>query len=155
AAINPTGRFAVWENRQPGLDAQVWHLDLVSGARRKLGWDDHRTYTHALVSADGTLAAYRISEPVHQPIYVQDANGGPAKLVCQDCGTPSDWAANSNRIFYVTGDQPAAIGSLHLTSGKHDYVLKHPSYNLWGARVWLNASGDGWLAFYVDNGSRT
>ena len=154
-AIHPSGNMGVWEKLRSGSGHEVWFFDLLSGARQKLGWDDARTYSHALISPDGRWAAYRVGDPSFQPIYLQPVTGGPAQRICDNCGTPSDFTTGGRHIFYVTGGRPAIIGILDVASGQHSDLLKHPSYDLYGARARLNSSGDGWVAFYADNGVRT
>ncbi len=154
-AIHPTGNMGVWEKLRSGSEDEVWYFDLLSGARQKLGRDDARSYSHALISPDGHWAAYRVTEPGLQPIYLQLVTGGPAKRICDNCGTPSDFSADGRHLFYVTGGRPASVGLLDVASGEHSDLFKHPSYDLFGARARLNSSGDGWVAFYADNGPRT
>lgn len=157
-SVHSSGGMGVWEKLRAGFSAQVWFFDLLSGSRLKLGFveaGDTRICSHALISPDGRWAAYRVAEPGVQPIYRQPVTGGPAKLICDNCGTPSDFTSDGRHIFYITGGRPAIIGILDIASGQHADLIKHPSYDLYGARVRLNSSGDGWVAFYADNGVRT
>ena len=155
ASIHPSGKSGAWEKRRPGSGGQVWFFDLASGARVKLGLAEDRVSSHALISPDGASVAYRVFEPGVQPIYLQPVAGGPAKRICDNCGTPSDWAAGGKHLFYVTGGQPARAGLLDLESGKNHDLIKHPSTSLFGLRARVDSSGDGWVAFYGDNGGRT
>lgn len=154
-AIAPSGAAGVWEQRRNGSDNELWFFDLLSGARQKLGWPGDRVYTHGLISPDGRFAAYRISEPGYQPIFRQPVTGGDATRICQNCGTPSDWTSDGRYMLYITGGNPAIVGLLDISSGASGDWIKHPSYNLYGARARLTPAGDGWVALYADNGPRT
>ena len=154
-AVLASGNAGVWEKRGPGADGQIWFFDVVSGTRQKLGLGDSRIHSHALISPGGRHAAYRVDEPGRQPIYLQSVAGGPAKRICDNCGTPSDWTADGRHIFYITGGHPAIIGLLDVASGRYRDLIKHPSYDLFGARARLDSAGNGWVAFYADNGART
>jgi Tol biopolymer transport system component len=153
--LHATGNSGVWEKRNPASGSEVWFFDLISGARRKLGWGEDRNYSHALISPDGRKAAYRVLEPGSEPIYSQPVSGGPAKRICGNCGIPSDWTSDGRHIFYVTGGHPATIGILDVDSGTHLDLIKHPSYDLFGVRARMDSASNGWLAFYAYNGPRT
>ena len=155
AAVLPSGQHAVWEKRRLDSGGQVWFLDLASGARRRLGWGDQRNYSHALLSPDGQQAAFRLSEPGKEPIYLQPVAGGEARRICENCGTPADWTADGRYLFYITGGTPAIVGRLEIATGKSGDLIRHPSYNLFGARVRLDSKGNGWAALYADNSPRT
>jgi hypothetical protein len=153
-AVLASGNAGVWEKRDRGSEGQIWFFDLVSGARQQLGLGDARTYSHALISP-GRLAAYRVNEPGLQPIYLQPVSGGPAKRICDNCGTPSDWTADGRHMFYITGGRPVIVGLLDIATGRHLDLIKHPSHDLFGARARLDSAGNGFVAFYADNGPRT
>lgn len=153
--VRPNGFEGVWERLRVNSNHQVWLFNLITGAQRKIAGDNSHSYTHALVSPDGLSSVFRMSDPGFQPIYRQALAGGQATRICDNCGTPSDFAPNGRHLFYVTGGEPANIGLLDTSTGEHRDILRHPSHSLFGARAWLNAQGDGSLAFYADTGRRT
>ena len=78
------------------------------------------------VSPDGNWAAYRISEASLQPIYRQPVDGGPAKKICTDCGTPTDWSGDGKWLLYTTGGTWARIGLFEVETGKYRHLSAHP-----------------------------
>ncbi|MDX1979587.1 MAG: hypothetical protein SFV51_04905 [Bryobacteraceae bacterium] len=153
-AVAPTGNSAVWERQQPGAGNQVWHLGLATGVRRNLKGGSPAVRSHAILSPSGDTVAYRVADPDFQPIYAQ-APDGTERRICDNCGTPADWTADGRHILYITGGTPSVIGLLHASTGAHGDLISHPNYNLNGARARVNANGDGWVAFYVDNSPRS
>jgi Tol biopolymer transport system component len=149
------GTCGVWETRTPSSDGQLLFFDLHSGVRRPLTKDDGRVYSHAILSPDGAMAAFRILEPGVQPIYLQSTAGGEPRKICPNCGTPADWTADGKHVLYVTGGQPAIIGLLEVETGKYRDMIHHPNYSLYGPRARLDSRGDGWVALYADNSARS
>lgn len=154
-ALDPAACGMVWERRQSGLVDQIWYYSLPALLGKQLAASLNKNTSHALLSPDGRSAAYRVEIPNTQPIYTEAIGSGQPRRACENCGTPSDWSPDGSHIWYITGGQPARIGLLDLKSGRNADSLAHPSYSLFGARQRVNARGDGWLAFYVDNGPRT
>jgi Tol biopolymer transport system component len=147
---HPSGAMGIWVtdgSRRKG----VFYEKTSEG-----GQIGKRAISIALLSPDGGTAAFRSNdEPRKQPIFVQPIMGGAARQVCTDCGTPVDWTLDGRHIFYTTGGRPTAIGLLEVSSGQHADLLVHPSHNVYGPRAWLTSTGDGWVAFYVENGPST
>ena len=151
-SVDPSGRSMVWERRRPGASDQILFHDLAGGRPVQLAQAVAAATSHVLLTPDGRSAAYRLQAPGLQPILLEPVAGGPPQRICENCGMPSDWSPDGSHLWYVTGGHPAAIGLLHVKTGRHADSLKHPSYNLYGARQHVDANGDGWLAFYADNG---
>ena len=156
ASIGPSGKSGVWEKRTLGQDApQIWYFDLDSMQKTRLGERSNFVYSHPLLSPDGKFAAYRAYQQEKQLILLQPVTGGPPKRICEDCGIPGDWTSDGGHMFYTTGGEPARVGLLEVASGRFRDLIKHPSYNLYGVRSRVDASGDGLVALYADNGPRT
>ena len=154
-SVDPNGRAMVWEKRRPGFPDQIWLHDLAGGKQQQLAVAIKEATSHALISPDGRSAAYRVSTPNIQPIFMESFAEGMPRKICENCGTPSDWSPDGSRLWYITGGYPARVGLLELATGRNDDSLIHPSYNLYGARQKVDRKGDGWLAFYADNGPLT
>jgi len=153
--IHASGTVGAWELRGNSAEEKPWFFDLVSGARRKLATGINAVCSHLLIAPDAKSVAFRVGQPGVQPIYLQSLSEEQSKLICTNCGMPSDWTSDGKHIIYVTGGKPANIGILNVATGEHGDRIEHPSYNLFGARARLDGDGNGWVVFYADNGVRT
>ncbi len=95
--------------------------------------------------SDGQIWYFDVLSGARQKLGLGDSSIHSHALISPD----------GRHIFYITGGHPAIIGLLDVASGQHRDLIKHPSYDLFGARARLDSAGNGWVAFYADNGART
>lgn len=155
-SVSWDGMSMAWENRGGrGVDQLRW-FDFRERQTRQLARSLARPdITHPLISPDGRFAAYRTVEDHRQVIYREDVSLGDIRRVCADCGSPESWVAQGEKLIYQTGGVPACLGLLDIASGHYRDWITHPSYSLYGGKALLSPAGDGWVAFYADNGLRT
>jgi DNA-binding winged helix-turn-helix (wHTH) protein len=93
---------------QPMTGADIWVLDLRTGARRPLArtWFDE---TWARFSPDGRWIAYMSNESGRWNVYVRSADGQarPARVSTNGGVWPS-WSSDSNSIFFNAADATMA-----------------------------------------------
>lgn len=155
-AISADGSVVAWENRAGRGEDQVRAIDLKTNRNLRLGQSlKDLSISYVLLGPDGSFAAYRGLENQLQAVYREDLATGEAHKICNDCGSPVGWIGAGEKLVYGTGGAPACLGLLDVATGSHRDWINHPSYSLYAGKPRLSASGDGWVAFYADNGLRT
>ncbi len=124
----------------------IWLKDLSTGAERPI------TATSAaervpLISNDGGTIYYGIREGSFYPIYRIRAKEGVPRVVCADCGSPSDVSPSGKYLLYHAGD-PWSAYSLNLVTGEKILIAGNRR-RIYSSRF----SPDGkWIAFLSDSG---
>ena len=93
----------VFTEYQPMTGADIWVLDLRTGARRPLArtWFDE---TWARFSPDGRWIAYMSNESGRWDVYVRSTNGeGPRIRVSANGGVWPSWSNDGDQIFFNAG----------------------------------------------------
>jgi len=85
---------------------------------------------------DGLQVAYLSEERGKKDIWVVDSSGAPRRLVCDDCGLPTDWSADGSKILFTPFHRqgPFPVSLLNLDTSKQVDLLRHPSLDLQRAR---------------------
>ena len=75
---------------------------------------------------------------------------GESRLICPDCGGPTDWSPDRKHLLYEPGATVAFVGRLDVATGDWTEWIKHPLYSLRSSRY----SPDGnWIAFHAETAS--
>jgi Tol biopolymer transport system component len=102
---------------------------------------------HPVWSRDGKWIAYRKFEHPYQRLSVMDRNGGSRRVLCEDCGLPTDWSPDQQYLLVEPGDAIAFVARFEFATGKYIPWISHPEQSLRGARY----SPDGnWIAFHAE-----
>jgi len=115
-------RIAFTSNRNGS--AQIWVKDLVSGVERGLTTGTEKT--HPVISPDGKFVAWTENILEHNQTFVTPFDGGPARVVCAECGGPTGWSPNGRYLTYSRAPM-SFVGLLEVTSGKQTEYLKSPT----------------------------
>lgn len=147
ASAAKDGTAFVFESTRFG-NRDVLAKNLVTGKLSPLTIDDGRQRS-PVMRPDGAQVAYAVSggeDAPRTPIFVVDAAGSPPLKVCADCGVPSDWSPDGNRILFEPSQENVTIMLLDLTSGKSFEVAHHSRFHLYDGRF----SSDGaWISFHA------
>jgi Tol biopolymer transport system component/predicted Ser/Thr protein kinase len=140
--------------------AEVWIVDLSSGARTKLASGDSNN-SNPIWSPDGDRVAFasdRKAKGVHSDVWVKSINGGTEELLLEssDARTPEDWSRNgrflSFNVIPVSGRRNLQIWFADLASGRKSTAFQISALYQNNSRI----SPDGrWLAFNSDESGRT
>ncbi|BDC48458.1 hypothetical protein F183_A07740 [Bryobacterales bacterium F-183] len=102
---------------------------------------------HPLWSRDGKWIAYRKFEAPYQRLAVMDRAGGSRRVLCEDCGHPSDWSPDQQYLLFEPGSTVATVERFEFATGRYLTWIAHPEQSLRGARY----SPDGrWIAFHAE-----
>jgi len=147
--ISEDGRKIVFLSDRSG-HLEVWGRDLMAGVERKLS-DGPTIKRQPVITRNGEWVAYAENGDGPNPIYMVPFSGGPAKLICDRCGTQSGWSADGKSLLMTDyQNPPSPILTLDVETGKITEVLRHPRYGLFPR----SASPDGrWVSFSEDRGS--
>ncbi len=149
-SISADGRTLAFFVRRPLSRREVWIRNLETGKEHALtiGLGER---TPPILSPDGSKVAYAAVEGRRLPIYVvpAQAEAEAARLVCEDCGEPSDWTGDGRRILYAAGQPRSSLYLLDTGSGARTLVLQHSDYSLDQAHI----SPDGRRIAFVETAS--
>lgn len=147
ASAAKDGTAFVFESTRFG-NRDVLSMNLSTGKLSALTIDDGRQRS-PLMRPDGAQVAYAVSggeDAPRTPIFVVDAAGSPPLKVCADCGVPSDWSPDGNRILFEPAQEKVTIMLLDLTSGNSYEVARHSQFHVYDGRF----SSDGeWISFHA------
>ena len=147
--VEPASRTAVF-TRVLGARRELLMMDV----RDPAGLGEMRTISNtkevndnALWSRDGKWIAYRKSEDRFQRLAVMDRAGTSRRVVCDDCGLPTDWSPDQQYLLVEPGDAVPAVNRFEFATGKVVAWISHRDEGLRGARY----SPDGrWIAFHAE-----
>jgi Tol biopolymer transport system component len=116
-SISPDGTRLVFTSDRfsSGKYLQVWVRDLVTGVERAVTAGDNSKGI-SVIAPDGLSIAWRSGYNV-PGISLTPFEGGLARVLCSDCGTPRAWSPNGTFLLYDRMDGRRSIGILE-TSGK-------------------------------------
>jgi eukaryotic-like serine/threonine-protein kinase len=98
-------------------------------------------------SPDSQWIAFRVLDRPKIRIYMRNPASGEKRLICADCGGPTDWSPDQRYILYEPGATIAFVGLLDIASGEWVEWIRHPQFSLRSARY----SPDGkWIAFQAE-----
>ena len=114
-SISADGKKLAFVSSRSG-NRDVWIKDLESGSEVAL------TNTPVLegypkISSDRPKVVYRVIEDPKQAFYVVSASGGAPEKVCEDCGLPTHWSSDGQRILFEPGSRIARLVLFNVTSG--------------------------------------
>ena len=128
--------------------AQIWVKDLVSGVERSLTTGTEKT--QPVISPDGKLVAWTENIIEHNQIFVTPFEGGLAKQVCAECGSPTSPSADGRYLTYRTAPM-SFVGLLDVSTGNKAEYLKSPTL----AFAENSISPDGkWIVFAAHRDTR-
>ena len=143
-AADAEGRKLVFTLR--GTRRELHFLDWQNGTESKLWSEPQEAADQAVWSPDGQWTAFRVLDNPKIRIYLRNI-AGERRLVCADCGGPTDWSPDQRHLLYEPGATIAFIGRLDIASGDWTEWIRHPQFSLRGARY----SPDGkWIAFHAE-----
>jgi len=102
---------------------QIWVKDLISGVERGLTTGTEKT--QPVISPDGTVVAWTENSVEKNQIFVTPFEGGVAKQVCADCGSPTSPSADGRYLTYRTSPM-TFVGLLDVATGNRTQYLKSP-----------------------------
>jgi Tol biopolymer transport system component len=151
--LSPDGRrLAVTLNEESGAGSDIWIIDLGTGSRTRLTFDERAT--EPVWSPDGRRIAYaRAGEgsPLSQ-IVVRDATGGggPQVLLANEMNNePWDWSPDGKYLLFNRSSAlDIDLWALPLGGGKPFPVVASASQEGWG-----HFSPDGRWVAYISNES--
>ena len=111
---------------QPMTGADIWVVDLRTGARRPLArtWFDE---TWARFSPDGRWIAYMSNESGRWDVYVQPADGQGRRIrVSSNGGVWPSWSSDSGTIFFNAADATlaSAISKLPMLAAADPVIVR-------------------------------
>jgi serine/threonine protein kinase len=144
-SADPTGRMLVF-TKALGPKRELRFMNLASDRDSHSWTDSNETADQAVWSRDGQWVAYRVFERPKLLIYIKNPNGDK-RLVCPDCGGPTDWSPDQQYLLYEPGATIAFIGRVEIATGNWVEWIKHPYNSVRGGRY----SPDGqWIAFHAE-----
>lgn len=101
---------------------------------------------------DGSEIAYVSEQGSNKELWIVGSQGAPSERVCEDCGLPTDWRADGSGILFTPWhrQRPFAVSFLDRRTGQQIELLRHPTYDLQGARFSPDMR---WLSFQAAPGS--
>jgi eukaryotic-like serine/threonine-protein kinase len=150
SSADPTGRYLVF-TKALGSQRELRMLDWQAD-RDSVPWSaPAETADHPLWSRDGEWVAYRVYDRPKLRIFMKSPKSRENRLICPDCGSPTDWSPDQKHILYEPGTTIAYIGRLTVATGETREWIQHPRQSLRYGRY----SPDGnWIAFQAET-SRT
>ncbi|HLK22261.1 MAG TPA: protein kinase, partial [Bryobacteraceae bacterium] len=122
-SISRDGQRVAFTSSRNGA-AQVWVKDLATGASRSLTTGTEKTAP--VISPDGSFVAWTENIVGKNQIFVTPFEGGVAREICNDCGTPVTPTPDGRYLTYRTSPM-SSVGLLEVSSGKKtDYLKKAP-----------------------------
>ncbi len=151
-SISADGKRIVFSGDDMAGRRSVWTKDLVSGLESKLSGDlDAKLWPR--LARDGSSVVFSTEEDGKRTVWLTsaDANGRPAKRLCDACGLPQDWWLDSSEVISAAGYDVEPSNGLFLLSiktGAKRYI-QTPYY----IEPRLSPDG-GWLSFLTLNQMR-
>ncbi len=102
------------------------------------------------VSADGRTSFYRVLEGEgikRQAIYETNLNSGERRLVCGNCGSPTQVTPSARLVVYETGSAVARLAAVQVADGRKWDFLSHSHHSVQAGRV---SPDERWLAFQLN-----
>ena len=99
----------------------IWTVNLQTGEETNLTSDDAEQL-NPILSRDGDQVVYLTREDGKAALYVRPYEGGFGKRVCEDCGIPTDWAPDGQKLLFNREDPPV-VGVLDVASGQASDLL--------------------------------
>jgi serine/threonine protein kinase len=113
--LSADGRRLVYLSNRWG-QRDIWTVNLETGQETNLTSDDAEQL-YPVLERKGERVAYMAQENGKNAIYVRPFAGGVGRLVCADCGAPTDWSPSGDQLLFDRAD-PGGIGVLDLQSGQ-------------------------------------
>jgi Tol biopolymer transport system component len=130
-----------------GAKREVRLLDPRNGSDSRVISEPGELAEQPIWSPDGKWIAYRVLDRPKIRIYMRNPSTWERRLLCPDCGGPTDWSPDQRSILYEPGATIAFVGRLDVATGEWVEWIRHPRHSLRGARY----SPDGkWIAFHVE-----
>jgi eukaryotic-like serine/threonine-protein kinase len=148
-SISADGKKLAFLSRRSGSQ-QVWIRDLDKGEESVLTIGSGEK-SAPVITADASRIAYSIIENGKPCIYTVPTDSsypGGVRRVCDDCGIPSDWTREGDRILYTSG-MPQRVYLLDPSSGSRIPLLQHPLFGLDQPHV---SPDNHWIAFAAQIG---
>lgn len=121
--------------------AQIWVKDLTTGVERALTTGTAKTSPQ--ITRDGKLVAWVEDDIRRHEIFVTPFEGGLARQVCAECGSPVSWSPDGRYVTYKTSPQ-TLVGLLDVATGNRVEYLKSASLRIGENSI----SPDGkWIVF--------
>jgi Tol biopolymer transport system component len=111
----PDGRRIVYVTNRWG-QKDIWTLNVEAQQEAALTSDDDEQ-SNPVLSRDGERVAYMVREEGKSAIYVRPFGGGVGRPLCADCGAPSDWSPDGERLLFDRADPPA-VAVVEVKSGR-------------------------------------
>jgi Tol biopolymer transport system component len=141
-SLSLAGKTLAFVSNRSG-NGDIWLKNVETGAETALAstpWPEYRP----ILSADGSRVAYYSFEKTQGQIYIRRLSGGAPEMVCDGCFALNDWSRDGAKMLYLLPSRPLGLALLDLKSGRKTEFLKHPKYDVGGARF----SPDGrWICF--------
>jgi Tol biopolymer transport system component len=147
-SISTDGMRLVYTSRRSGSRTGLIK-ELKSGRLRALLPESpERSYVYmAKVSRDGSMVAYSVYLRNKWTVYVANTDDLTSRLLCEDCGQPSDWFPDGRKLlldFLPSG--PTRIDSIDVDSGQRSPAIQYS-----GDLIQPHISPDGrWIALHTD-----
>ena len=142
---DPSGTRVAFTARGSKREVRVleWGKDVDSKPVSEVG----ELAEQAIWSPDGQWIAYRVLDRPKIRIYMRSSVNTEKRLICADCGGPTDWSPDQRYILYEPGATVAFVGRLDIATSEWTEWIRHPRHSLRSARY----SPDGkWIAFQAE-----
>lgn len=104
------------------------------------------------MAPDGKLVFYRVMVPDgpirRQAIYETPLPAGPPRLVCPDCGAPTDVSRDGDLLIYEAPNTINRLGAFRRSTGERWEFLEHPSHSVTSGVI---SPDQRWIAFAENN----
>jgi serine/threonine protein kinase len=142
-SISLSGDRAVYiANR--GSGNQVWVRDLRTDSVAALS-PEGTTARSAVLSRDGTRAAWQYIEASGRALYTVAANGGVPAQVCAGCGLPAGWTIDNRYLLYQS-EIPSRFSLLDVMTRQSRPLLAHPTRGVYSGNISIDG---GWITFHA------
>jgi Tol biopolymer transport system component len=133
--------------RTLGQERQIWIRSMATGVERLvLGTKDEKL--SPVIRPDGQEIVFRSQSEAGNSVNIVSVKDGKTEKLCNDCGTPTGWAPNGDRIL-LAPDAAAGISVVDRRTHELQSLYREQGVELGDAQVSPNGK---WIVFCVSYG---